>query len=75
MAYSGTKLWIVSTSIAVGGRVMTARCEVSCSFPSHSSVQSITSKVWDKEQEKILISAVHSKVNPQYAKEILSSKM
>lgn len=57
-APEGTKLKIVSTSVVVGGRVMTARCEI-----------------WDKDQGRVLVSAVHSKVNPYHHTRRLMAKM
>ena len=62
----GTKLSIVSTSITALGRVMASRCEASCLLFGHLDIyiDIEAPKIYDKATERILVSAVHTKVDP-----------
>jgi hypothetical protein len=48
--HRGTKLKIVSTSVVVGGRVMTARCEVSHWIPRHLRAVEFMRRIQDLGQ-------------------------
>ena len=65
--FSGDHLRIVSTSISLGTRALSARCEVGRNLPSiikYSKVLVAFTQIWNETRHRLVASGVHIKMEP-----------
>lgn len=62
ISFSGDELRIVSTSLTIGGRAMSARSEVRILLVAFQNLIILRKQIWNKTRNRLVSSGVHVKM-------------